>query len=205
MYACAFCQIPLYLLQKILGAPPRREATGTTIILSPLGAGNDMKEPLKLGVPKGSLQDATVRLFERAGWKISVQGPLLFPRDQRRAGGLLHLPGPGMSATWRAAPWTPASPAGTGSSKPVRRGVRGRTDLLQGLHPPGPLGAGGEPRTRRNREGPRTWPASASPPSWSTSPATTSRRRAYPGRRCTSPGAPPRPRWSTAWPTPSWR
>jgi ATP phosphoribosyltransferase len=33
-----------------------------------------MREPLKLGIPKGSLQDATVRLFERAGWKITIRG-----------------------------------------------------------------------------------------------------------------------------------
>lgn len=38
-----------------------------------------MNEPLKLGIPKGSLQDATVRLFERAGWKISVNGRSYFP------------------------------------------------------------------------------------------------------------------------------
>ena len=28
--------------------------------------------PLKLGVPKGSLQDATIELFTRAGWKITL-------------------------------------------------------------------------------------------------------------------------------------
>lgn len=38
-----------------------------------------MKEPLKLGVPKGSLQDATVRLFSRAGWQINVNGRSYFP------------------------------------------------------------------------------------------------------------------------------
>ncbi len=38
-----------------------------------------MKEPLKLGVPKGSLQDATIRLFDRAGWKINVNGRSYFP------------------------------------------------------------------------------------------------------------------------------
>ena len=27
---------------------------------------------LKLGIPKGSLQDATIDLFARAGWKISL-------------------------------------------------------------------------------------------------------------------------------------
>ena len=38
-----------------------------------------MKEPLKLGIPKGSLQNATIRLFERAGWKINVNGRSYFP------------------------------------------------------------------------------------------------------------------------------
>jgi ATP phosphoribosyltransferase len=38
-----------------------------------------MKEPLKLGIPKGSLQDASVRLFEKAGWKITISGRSYFP------------------------------------------------------------------------------------------------------------------------------
>jgi ATP phosphoribosyltransferase len=38
-----------------------------------------MTEPLKLGLPKGSLQDATVRLFGRAGWRINVNGRSYFP------------------------------------------------------------------------------------------------------------------------------
>jgi ATP phosphoribosyltransferase len=38
-----------------------------------------MKEPLKLGIPKGSLQEATVRLFARAGWRINVNGRSYFP------------------------------------------------------------------------------------------------------------------------------
>ncbi len=38
-----------------------------------------MNEPLKLGIPKGSLQEATIRLFERAGWKIRVSGRSYFP------------------------------------------------------------------------------------------------------------------------------
>jgi ATP phosphoribosyltransferase len=38
-----------------------------------------MREPLKLGIPKGSLQDATVRLFARAGWRINVNGRSYFP------------------------------------------------------------------------------------------------------------------------------
>ena len=34
---------------------------------------------LKLGIPKGSLQDATLALFERAGWRIYASGRSYFP------------------------------------------------------------------------------------------------------------------------------
>ena len=35
---------------------------------------------LKLGIPKGSLQDATIALFERAGWRIFASGRSYFPQ-----------------------------------------------------------------------------------------------------------------------------
>ncbi len=38
-----------------------------------------MANKLKLGIPKGSLQDATIALFERAGWKIYASGRSYFP------------------------------------------------------------------------------------------------------------------------------
>ncbi len=38
-----------------------------------------MASKLKLGIPKGSLQDATIALFERAGWRISASGRSYFP------------------------------------------------------------------------------------------------------------------------------
>ena len=38
-----------------------------------------MTEQLKLGIPKGSLQDATIALFKRSGWKINVNGRSYFP------------------------------------------------------------------------------------------------------------------------------
>lgn len=38
-----------------------------------------MERILKLGIPKGSLQDATINLFKRSGWKISVEGRSYFP------------------------------------------------------------------------------------------------------------------------------
>ena len=39
---------------------------------------SDVKK-LKLGIPKGSLQDATIALFERAGWHIFANGRSYFP------------------------------------------------------------------------------------------------------------------------------
>ncbi len=38
-----------------------------------------MSDVLKLGVPKGSLQNATVALFKSAGWRINVNGRSYFP------------------------------------------------------------------------------------------------------------------------------
>ena len=38
-----------------------------------------MSKILKLGIPKGSLQNATVDLFRRSGWKINVEGRSYFP------------------------------------------------------------------------------------------------------------------------------
>lgn len=39
-----------------------------------------MNDVLKLGVPKGSLQEATIALFRKSGWKISVSGRSYFPQ-----------------------------------------------------------------------------------------------------------------------------
>jgi ATP phosphoribosyltransferase len=38
-----------------------------------------MPNKLRLGIPKGSLQDATIALFERAGWRIYANGRSYFP------------------------------------------------------------------------------------------------------------------------------
>jgi ATP phosphoribosyltransferase len=38
-----------------------------------------MSNLLKLGIPKGSLQSATVALFKRSGWQINVNGRSYFP------------------------------------------------------------------------------------------------------------------------------
>lgn len=39
-----------------------------------------MTTRLKLGIPKGSLQEATISLFERAGWRIYANGRSYFPQ-----------------------------------------------------------------------------------------------------------------------------
>ena len=38
-----------------------------------------MTSRLKLGIPKGSLQNATIDLFRRSGWKININGRSYFP------------------------------------------------------------------------------------------------------------------------------
>lgn len=38
-----------------------------------------MKDPIKLGIPKGSLQNATIELFRRSGWNININGRSYFP------------------------------------------------------------------------------------------------------------------------------
>jgi len=38
-----------------------------------------VKTVLKLGIPKGSLQNATVALFNRSGWRIDINGRSYFP------------------------------------------------------------------------------------------------------------------------------
>ncbi len=38
-----------------------------------------MREKLNLGIPKGSLQNATLALFKRSGWTINVNGRSYFP------------------------------------------------------------------------------------------------------------------------------
>jgi ATP phosphoribosyltransferase len=40
---------------------------------------NDKKNVLKLGLPKGSLQDSTVALFKKAGWNINVSSRSYYP------------------------------------------------------------------------------------------------------------------------------
>ena len=38
-----------------------------------------MTKKIKLGIPKGSLQEATIKLFKRSGWNININGRSYFP------------------------------------------------------------------------------------------------------------------------------
>ena len=38
-----------------------------------------MTQKIKLGIPKGSLQNATIALFKRSGWNININGRSYFP------------------------------------------------------------------------------------------------------------------------------
>ena len=50
---------------------------------------------LKLGLPKGSLEKATIALFENAGWLIKPTARNYFPEIDDPELGLLDLPSPG--------------------------------------------------------------------------------------------------------------
>ena len=54
----------------------------------PVVSGSDEDKPmkLKLGIPKGSLQDATVQLFARAGFNIYVSTRSYFPSIEKKYG-----------------------------------------------------------------------------------------------------------------------
>src|SRR5579884_15038 len=61
---------------------PRRHAVMLHALASCCRRGGPMSaaaNKIRLGIPKGSLQDATVALFASAGWKIYVSGRSYFP------------------------------------------------------------------------------------------------------------------------------
>ena len=88
------------------------------------GRGVAMK--LKLGIPKGSLEQATVQLFQRAGYQLYVSVPVLLPHH-RRPRDRVHAhsrAGNGALRRRRRAS-TPASPGSTGSAS-TRSATRSR-------------------------------------------------------------------------------
>ncbi len=77
-----------------------------------------MSNLLKFGIPKGSLEDATVDLFKQAGWTVSISSRSYFPDHRRRRDEMQPDPPAGDgAATSSAAPSTSASPAATGCAE----------------------------------------------------------------------------------------
>ncbi len=69
--------------------PHRRADAVSTTQLPTRPTEVTMANKLKLGIPKGSLQDATIQLFARAGFNIYASTRSYFPGD-RRSGDRLH-------------------------------------------------------------------------------------------------------------------
>ena len=69
---------------------------------------------LKLGLPKGSLEQATIDLFKKSGWKITGSSRSYFPTSMMRRCVAVWCGPRRCRATSSPAPSTPASPAKTG-------------------------------------------------------------------------------------------
>jgi ATP phosphoribosyltransferase len=80
---------------------------------------NASSRRLRLGIPKGSLQDTTQKLFIRAGYDLRISGRSYYPDiDDAEIQCILIRPRK-WPATWATASWTAPSPAWTGSWKPA--------------------------------------------------------------------------------------
>ena len=101
-----------------------------------------MSNVLKLGIPAGSLQEATAELFRRAGYKITFSSRSYYPSDRRRGDRVPADPRPGDGPLRRG------RRAGRGPDRlrldhgeRLRRARGGRVGVLEGQPPAGPLGA----------------------------------------------------------------
>ena len=116
-----------------------------------------MAKKLKLGIPKGSLQDATIALFERAGWNIYANGRSYFPSD-RRCRDRVHADPRAGDGALRGARRARrrADRHRLGCGKRAGRGERRQPDLRQAEPAEGALGArraGGLAFQKRGRSG----------------------------------------------------
>ncbi len=67
-----------------------------------------MSTILKLGIPAGSLQEATGELFRRAGYKITFSARSYYPAIDDDEIECLLIRARRCRATWKTACWTPA-------------------------------------------------------------------------------------------------
>ena len=158
---------------------------------------------LKLGIPKGSLQNATIALFKRSGWNINVNGRSYFPEidDSNiecaicRAQEMSRYVEDGtMDAGLTGKDWIAENESDIKvvadliyskvSSRPARWVVAVPYDSKV--------------------EKIEDWPARKLPRNWWDIPNAISRKMGLP-LMLNSPGAPPKPRWFPVWPMPSSR
>ena len=160
-------------------------------------------EQIKLGLPKGSLQDSTFALMKKAGWNFKVGSRSYVPTvdDPAIAARLIrpqeiarYVELGLLDAGLTGYDWIYENGADVvevaelcyskATSNPVRWVVAVPIDSpIQGVRICRASASRPKPSASRNAISPTT----ASPP------------------KSNSPGAPPRPRWSKAWPTPSWK
>lgn len=81
---------------------------------------SDTSRILKLGLPKGSLEAATIELFRKSGWRISAGGRSYFPSVDDPALRCNLIRAQEMARYVEAGRSTPASPVTIGSSKMPR-------------------------------------------------------------------------------------
>jgi ATP phosphoribosyltransferase len=79
---------------------------------------NENNGRVKVGIPKGSLEDATIELFRKAGWRINRGSRNYFPTvdDEDLSFSLVRAQEIALS---RRASWMRVSPAVTGSSRTI--------------------------------------------------------------------------------------
>ena len=157
---------------------------------------------LKLGIPKGSLQDATIALFDRAGWNIYASGRSYFPtiddaeiecmlvRAQEMARYVEHG---ALDAGLTGNDWVLENNTDVERITTLTYSKASRTPSA---------GCSRSPKTPPYNS-PKTWPARPSRPSSLSSPGVTSPSATSPSRS-SSAGA-PRKSNRRCWPTPSSR
>ena len=137
-----------------------------------------MANKLRLGIPKGSLQDATIALFKRAGWNIYADGRSYFPSIDDNEIECMLIRAQEMA---RYVDHGVLDAGLTGIDWVVESGLdvdqRHHPHLRQAEPPQGALGAGRARRPAALRR-PKTSKARSSPPNSSKSASATSRRRA---------------------------
>lgn len=162
-----------------------------------------MSNLLKFGIPKGSLESATVELFRKAGWNITLSSRSYFPSidDDEMKCNLIrtqemskYVEKGTIDVGIAGRDWVMENDSevvtvcdlvySKVSRRPAQWVLVVTQDSPSGVRP--------------------IWPGRRSRRNWWALPNAISQSGTY-RSRWNSPGAPPRPRWSRGCATPSWR